>query len=421
MEATNHKELDTPQAVPSQLSSIKERLLEAIFVRQLKNLQGGCIQFTGLSGRRQLLGEQQFDSLELQVRHADFYTAVFAGGSVAFGEAYQAGQWSTNNLPALLTLIARNQQALGPIRKGFSWLQQRINRLDHQARKNTLQKSRENIQAHYDLSNDFYKCFLDDSMTYSSALFTEKAQTLEAAQMAKIDRILDLAEIPAGGSILEIGTGWGALALRAAERGYRVKTITLSQAQYDYARQSFINAGRMDAIDLQLQDYRTLNGQYDAVVSCEMIEAVGKEYLDSYFEIIAACLKPTAKAVIQAITIPDERYAAYCRQCDWIQKHIFPGGHLPSPAALQRSVTRTARLKWLSATGFGHDYARTLHHWFERFNAASTQVHKMGFDAAFCRKWNYYLAYCEAGFTADLIDVKHLVVQSMSTPSNQSV
>ena len=420
MEATQAKELNTPQTAHSQIS-LKERLLEAIFVHQLSNLQGGCIQFTGPSGRHQLLGEQQFNAIELQVRHADFYAAVFAGGSIAFGEAYQAGQWSTNDLPALLTLIARNQQALGRIRKGLSWLQQRLNRLYHQARKNTLQKSRENIQAHYDLSNDFYQCFLDASMTYSSALFTDKAQSLEAAQMAKIDRILDLAEIPAGGSILEIGTGWGALALRAAERGYRVKTITLSQAQYDYARQSFANAAHSDAIDLQLQDYRTLNGQYDAVVSCEMIEAVGKEYLDSYFEVIAACLKPSAKAVIQAITIPDERYAAYCKQCDWIQKHIFPGGHLPSLGALQRSVTSTARLKWISIAGFGHAYARTLHHWFERFNAASTQVHKLGFNAAFCRKWNYYLAYCEAGFITDLIDVKHLVVQKIAAPSNQSI
>ena len=420
MEAAQTKELNAPQTTNGQLS-LKERLLEAIFVRQLSNLQSGCIQFTGPSGRHQLLGDQQFDAVKLQVWDADFYAAVFAGGSVAFGEAYQAGQWSTNDLPALLTLIARNQQALGRIRKGFSWLQQRINRLYHQARKNTLQKSRENIQAHYDLSNDFYQCFLDASMTYSSALFTDKAQSLEAAQMAKIDRMLDLAEIPAGGSILEIGTGWGALALRAAERGYRVKTITLSQEQYTYARQSFINAGRMDVIDLQLQDYRTLDGQYDAVVSCEMIEAVGKEYLDSYFEVIAACLKPTAKAVIQAITIPDERYEAYCRQCDWIQKHIFPGGHLPSPGALQGSVTRTARLKWLSAAGFGQDYARTLQLWFERFNAASKQIHKMGFDAAFCRKWNYYLAYCEAGFMTNLIDVKHLVVQRIASPTGQSV
>ena len=415
MEATRTKELNSPQTTPNQLSLL-ERLLESIFVRQLAKLRGGCIQFTGPSGRIQLLGEPQFKAVELHVQHADFYSAVFAGGSVAFGEAYEAGHWSTNDLPALLTLIARNQQDLGRIRKGFSWLQQRINRLYHQTRKNTLHKSRENIQAHYDLSNDFYQCFLDASMTYSSALFTDKAQSLEAAQMSKIDRMLDLAEVPAGGSILEIGTGLGALALRAAERGYQVKTITLSQAQYDYARQSFTNAGRRDAIDLQLQDYRTLTGQYDAVISCEMIEAVGKEYLDSYFEVIAASLKPTARAVIQAITIPDERYAAYCRQCDWIQKHIFPGGHLPSPGALQQSVARTGCLHWKSAAGFGHDYARTLQHWFQRFNAANTQIHNMGFDAAFCRKWNYYLAYCEAGFTTDLIDVQHLVVQRMAKP-----
>jgi cyclopropane-fatty-acyl-phospholipid synthase len=211
--------------------------------------------------------------------------------------------------------------------------------------------------------------------------------------------------------VLEIGSGWGALAQRAAERGCLVKTITLSEEQFDYAKARFQQAGVADRVEIVLQDYRTLQGQFDAVVSCEMIEAVGHEYLESYFQIIQQSLKPSAKSVIQGITIPDERYERYCHSCDWIQKYIFPGGHLPSPSAIKNSVSQAGDMTVLAMDPFGKDYAETLRRWAVEFNANQSAVNQLGFDAEFCRKWNYYLSYCEAGFTAGLIDVQHVVLQ----------
>jgi cyclopropane-fatty-acyl-phospholipid synthase len=223
--------------------------------------------------------------------------------------------------------------------------------------------------------------------------------------------MLDLAGVKAGDSVLEIGTGWGALALRAAQRGCSVKTITLSEEQYAFAKKQFEAAGVAPQIELCLQDYRTVNGQFDALLSCEMIEAVGKEYLGEYFRIVEQSLKPGAKAVIQAITISDDRYETYSRQCDWIQKHIFPGGHLPSLGAIHSYVNNLGNLTVAGIDSFGKDYAETLRRWAVKFNSNRAKVQALGFDAAFCRKWNYYLSYCEAGFDADLINVNHVVLK----------
>jgi cyclopropane-fatty-acyl-phospholipid synthase len=286
-----------------------------------------------------------------------------------------------------------------------------MNRLYHRARRNTLEKSKANIQAHYDLSNAFYQTFLDPTMTYSSALFRAPSESLEQAQLNKIDRMLDLAGVGAGDSILEIGSGWGALALRAAQRGCRVKTITLSEAQFDYAKALFKREGVDAQVEIALEDYRIQEGRYDAVVSCEMIEAVGREFLDSYFKVVSRSLKPGARAVIQAITIPDERYESYSRNCDWIQKHIFPGGHLPSPGAIRRHLKNAGEAQLLELHAFGRDYAETLRRWALAFNQAEAKVDALGFDPTFRRKWNYYFSYCEAGFDADLIDVQHAVIE----------
>jgi len=214
-----------------------------------------------------------------------------------------------------------------------------------------------------------------------------------------------------GDTILEIGSGWGALALRASQRGCRVKTITLSEEQFVYAKDLFEHEGVSDRVEIVLEDYRIQTGQYDAVLSCEMIEAVGREYLDSYFQIVSQSLKPKARAVIQAITIPDERYESYSRNCDWIQKHIFPGGHLPSPSAIREHIASADEAGVIKMEAFGHDYAETLRRWSASFNAADSTVDALGFDEAFRRKWKYYLSYCEAGFYADLIDVQHVVIE----------
>ncbi len=392
-------------------STIRLRPVERIFAWMLRGLRHGSLQITFPSGVHKVVGDFSYPPVKLNIQNARFFKKVVSGGSVGFGEAYVDGDWDTSDLSALLLLLAKNQKDLGRVRRGFSLLTQQMNRLYHRARRNTLEKSKENIQAHYDLSNDFYRTFLDPTMTYSSALFREPAESLEQAQLNKIDRILDLAGVGEGDHVLEIGSGWGALALRAAQRGSRVKTITLSEEQFAYARDLFDREGVSDRVDIALEDYRIQTGQYDAVLSCEMIEAVGREYLDSYFQIVSRSLKPGARAVIQAITIPDERYESYSSGCDWIQKHIFPGGHLPSPGAIHRHLANAGDAGVVVMHRFGHSYAQTLRRWADAFNAAEARVGSLGFDASFRRKWNYYLSYCEAGFEADLIDVQHVVIE----------
>ena len=386
-------------------------LLERLFVRALGPLQGGCLHIHMPSGAVVQIGECADAAIELRIHQRAFFRNVLAGGSVGLGEAYVAGLWDCSDLSQVLTLLARNQRQLGRLQHGFSIAAQKMNQLYHRARRNTLEQSRDNIQAHYDLSNDFYATFLDPTMTYSSACFNSPAESLEQAQWNKIDRMLDLAGVQAGDHVLEIGSGWGALAQRAAERGCTVKTITLSEQQYQYANARFAQAGWAEQVEIALQDYRSLQGQFDAVVSCEMIEAVGHEYLPSYFQIIQQSLKPGAKAVIQAITIPDERYQRYCRSCDWIQKYIFPGGHLPSPGAIADNVRQAGGMQLLEMQAFGQDYAETLRRWAVDFNRNQAVVHQLGFDAQFCRKWNYYFSYCEAGFASALIDVQHVLLQ----------
>jgi cyclopropane-fatty-acyl-phospholipid synthase len=409
METTS---LASSTSQPSPLSdSPRPSVSERLFLRALGQLQGGCLRINFPSGAYVQVGQAADAPIELTIHTPAFFRKVFAGGSVGLGEAYVDGQWDTSDLSKLLTLLAKNHRALGRVQFGFSIAAQKMNQLYHRARRNTQEQSRANIQEHYDLSNAFYGTFLDATMTYSSALFHSEAETLEQAQWNKIDRILDLADLKAGDHVLEIGSGWGALAQRAAERGCLVKTITLSEEQFDYAKARFQQAGVADRVEIVLQDYRTLQGQFDAVVSCEMIEAVGHEYLESYFQIIQQSLKPSAKSVIQGITIPDERYERYCHSCDWIQKYIFPGGHLPSPSAIKNSVSQAGDMTVLAMDPFGKDYAETLRRWAVEFNANQSAVNQLGFDAEFCRKWNYYLSYCEAGFTAGLIDVQHVVLQ----------
>lgn len=392
-------------------SVVRLTLREAIFVRMLKNLQGGSLRIRLPSGAVRIVGDATYPLLEISIHNAAFFKKAFSSGSVGFGESYVDGDWDTPDLSALLTLLSGNQRSLGPLQRGISILARQMNKLYHRARRNTVEKSRENIQEHYDLSNDFYRLFLDRTMTYSSARFKSYYDTLEQAQLYKIDHMLDLAGVQSGDHILEIGSGWGALALRAAQRGCRVTTITLSQEQFAYAEKLFMDQGVDSLIDLQMLDYRLLEGQFDAVISCEMIEAVGKEYLPSYFEAIQRSLKPGAKAVIQAITIPDERYKAYANSCDWIQKHIFPGGHLPSAGAIQNCVERAGSMKLLNFESFGKDYAETLSRWSKAFNRNWRKVEPLGFDEPFRRKWNYYFSYCEAGFDNELIDVQHVVLE----------
>ena len=383
----------------------------SIWNSAFKFFQGGAIQIIHPDGSSSFHGAASSDCAILEIKDNAFYKKVILGGSVSFGEAYVCGLWTTPDLSKLLTALSKNCNQFGILEKGASVLNRWLNIGLHLLRRNSKKKSLSNIQAHYDLSNDFYKLFLDQSMTYSSALFENRDYSLEEAQVHKINRILDLAEVKTGDAILEIGSGWGSLAIEAAKRGCSVKTITLSKEQYDLANKKIFELGLSDNIEVCLQDYRDESGIYDAVVSCEMIEAVGKEYLEQYFSVIQGALKPNAKAVIQAITIRDSDYNEYSRNCDWIQKHIFPGGHLPSIKVIKTISEKLSGFEMHTINSFGYDYAKTLGIWQRKFNQASSDMERLGFDESFLRKWNYYFSYCIAGFNNQMINVSHITFQ----------
>ena len=345
------------------------------------------------------------DSPEMRiVRPRAFFARLGADTKIGFGEAYMAGDWTTGNgtdLADLLEPFAERMSTIVPVplQKFRVFVDKKLPR--HQ--RNSVKGSRKNIEAHYDLSNDLFAQFLDPSMTYSSAWFESAEQDLEAAQMRKIDAILDDAHVTAGTRLLEIGSGWGALAIRAAQRGAKVTTITLSSEQAALARERFAEAD-VD-VDLQLVDYREVSGEYDAIVSVEMIEAVGEEYWPTYFATIDKLLAPGGHVAIQAITMAHHRYLATRNSYGWIQKYIFPGGLIPSLEAIDQTLEAYTSLAVTNRRSLGQDYARTLHEWRDTFNANWAAVRSQGFDETFRRMWEFYLAYCEAGFRTGYLDV----------------
>jgi cyclopropane-fatty-acyl-phospholipid synthase len=328
---------------------------------------------------------------------------LLIGGDVGFAEAYIDGDWSTNDLTALLELAARNEAVLNEMVNGWPAIRL-FNRLKHLRRSNTKTGSKRNIIQHYDLGNAFYQRWLDAGMSYSSALFRQPEMTLEAAQTEKQNRVLELLGVEAGCDVLEIGCGWGGLMARLAQRGCKVTGLTLSPSQRDHAVTTLETAGLADRSEVRLQDYRDVGGMFDRIVSIEMIEAVGEAFWPRYFEQLRARLKPGGAAVLQVITIADERFEGYRRSADFIQRHIFPGGMLPSPQAMHSQVAR-AGLQVDLVENFGASYARTLKEWRERFEAAWPEIAAMGFPPHFRRLWNYYLCYCEAGFRTGALDV----------------
>jgi cyclopropane-fatty-acyl-phospholipid synthase len=325
-------------------------------------------------------------------------------GDLGFAESYIDGDWSSRDLVRLMELAARNIDLLDPtIRPGWpSWL---LNRLRHRGRSNTLSGSRRNIVEHYDLGNDFYSHWLDAGMSYSSALYSFENETLEQAQAAKQRRIVDLLDLAGGERVLEVGCGWGGMAEVLARAGSGpVTAITLSPSQLAHAERRLEAAGVKGNVDVRLSDYRHVEGRFDRIVSVEMLEAVGADNWPRYFEMLRDRLVPGGVAVVQVITIADRRYEAYRRTVDFIQRHIFPGGMLPSPSIMRDQIAR-AGLNLTSCFEFGDSYARTLAEWNRRFQEAWPALAALGFSERFKRKWEYYLAYCEAGFRSGLIDV----------------
>ena len=336
-----------------------------------------------------------------------FARLVRDGGNVAFGEAYVDGWWDSPDLQALMDVVLANNEVIGQSMPAAG-LVRGVQRLHHWVRSNTKAGARRNISQHYDLGNEFYALWLDPSMTYSSALFSDPSETLEQAQANKYAAICDRLALQPGDHVLEIGCGWGGFAEYAiANRGVRVTGLTLSKEQRDFARVRLFKAGLSERADIQLQDYRDERGSYDAVVSIEMFEAVGERYWPIYFKTVADRLKPGAHASIQMITIADHLFEGYRVQQDFVQRHIFPGGMLASrPVAL--SLAKQAGLDHVETLAFGLDYSRTLRTWHQAFNHRWDEISTLGFDKRFKRMWDYYLTCCAACFEAGTTDVVQL-------------
>lgn len=375
-----------------------------LFGRALTGIDTGSITLVLPSGERMVhLGARPGPDALLRLNRWRALARILLQGDLGFAEGYLRQDWDTADLTAVIELAARNSVRFEQKFTGLAPLRF-LRRLWHLAKPNTRRGSRRNIAFHYDLGNEFYRCWLDRGMTYSSALYTSPEQELEAAQQAKIDRVAELLDLHGTESVVEIGCGWGSLAARLAPLCREFTGITLSREQLAYARQRLAQAGVADGVRLALVDYRDLQGRYDRIVSIEMLEAVGESYWPRYFRTLYERLKPGGWAVLQAITIDQARFAGYRRSADFIQRHIFPGGMLPTRQIIAEQAT-AAGLKVSSAEFFGQSYARTLAEWRRRFQAAWPQIESMGFAQRFRRLWNYYLCYCEAGFRAGTIDV----------------
>lgn len=349
---------------------------------------------------------------EVDVLSSTLYRRLLTGGSLAAAEAWMDGEWETTQLTTLLHILALNSKTLGRLESGFRLLGRPVERLRHWTRRNHRQQARENIAAHYDLGNTFYAQFLDEELLYSSALFASPNQDLTTAQQAKMARLCEQLALTPDDHLLEIGTGWGAMAEFAARHyGCRVTTTTLSYEQFCWAQERIARAGLQDKVQVLLCDYRDLTGEYDKLVSVEMIEAVGKTFLPEFFRTCQARLRPGGKMAIQAITIQDQRYRSYSKSVDFIQRYIFPGGFLPSITAMSDLMTRHTDFVVRNLFDMGPDYARTLTHWRTRFLHAWQDIEKLGFDERFRRMWLYYLGYCEAGFNARTISVVQLTAE----------
>ncbi len=355
-------------------------------------------------------------SATLRVHDPRFYSEVAFGGSIGAGEAYMQGYWSTSDLTALMRLLLQNREVLDGMEGGFARLAAPLQKALHWTSRNTRRGSRRNIHAHYDLGNDFFQLFLDPAMMYSSAIFERPGMTLEQASVAKLERICRKLKLKPGDRVMEIGTGWGGFAMHAARHyGCHVTTTTISPSQHARARERIDAAGLSSRIELLFTDYRDLSGQYDKLVSIEMIEAVGHQYYDTYFKQCGRLLKPDGMMLLQAITIADHRYEAAKRSVDFIQRHIFPGSCIPSVAAITGAVARASDMRVIDLKDIGPDYAVTLRCWRDNFFANLEQVRALGYAESFIRMWEFYLCYCEAGFIERVIgDVQLLLVKPLA-------
>jgi cyclopropane-fatty-acyl-phospholipid synthase len=378
-----------------------ERLARRIVTTRLQQLasgqvlvkeQGRCTVFGALSDECPL-------TAVIQVEHPSFYSDVAFGGAIGAGEAYMQGHWSCNELTVLLRILLTNREVLNDIDSGFARLAEPVRKILHWFNRNSRRGSRKNISAHYDLGNEFYSLWLDQKMMYSCAYFDSAESSLEDASTAKLDRICKKLDLSAADSVIEIGSGWGGFAIYAARHyGCHVTTTTISREQYKLAQERIAAAGLESNITLLFEDYRDLQGEYDKLVSIEMIEAVGHQFHNSFFEKCCSLLKPHGQMLIQAITIADQQYSSYTRSVDFIRRYIFPGGCLTSLSDMTRVMTERTDMRVIHVEDIGPHYAKTLRQWRERFFGVIDTVREQGYSEPFIRMWEYYLCYCEAAF-----------------------
>lgn len=379
-------------------------------------MQNGYLEMRLPDGTLRTYGKSSAElHADVQIHTKTLFKRAVLFGDIGFAEAYMDGDWETSDLTRLLSWFLLNIQNAptlsGSSAKSFVLNTLQLwNKVFHAKRKNSISGSRKNIAAHYDLSNDFFELFLDRTMTYSSALFVKSDMDLESAQYAKYESLCQSLKLSPADHVLEIGTGWGGFAEYAAKTyGCKITTATISKEQHAYAVERLKKAGLSDRVEVLLCDYRHIQGTFDKVVSIEMIEAVGAQYLDTYFNKIQSVLKPDGVLALQAIVCPDSRFESFKKNVDFIQKHIFPGSLLPSIAAINESVNKTGDLFMFGLKDLGRSYGTTLATWRERFNQNIDQIAQMGFDETFIRKWNYYFAYCEAAFNMRNINVVQMV------------
>jgi cyclopropane-fatty-acyl-phospholipid synthase len=413
-------EMIIPSEAPA-LSELKERKLDQTarkaVLSLLTKLKHGRITLIEDNQPYSFGEESSTVSLKanISVHHSQFYGRILFGGSIGAAEAYMEGLWSADDLTMVMRILALNQKAFADMEKGLARLTAPLYKLYHSARKNTKLGSRQNILAHYDLGNDFYALFLDATMTYSCGIFENEQSSLEDASVAKYDRLCQKLQLKPGDRVMEIGTGWGGFAVHAAQNyGAHVTTTTISDEQHRYAAKRFRKAGLEDQISLLKKDYRDLRGEFDRLVSIEMIEAVGHHFYATFFQTCSRLLKDDGLMALQAITIGDQIFDRHKRSVDFIKRYIFPGSCIPSVTAINKAIVRATDLRLIHLEDITPHYVRTLREWRRRFFANVDKIREMGYPDTFIRMWEYYLCYCEGGFAERYIgDVQMLFAKPL--------
>ncbi len=390
-----------------------DRLARRLVMSKLEELEMGQIVVTE-NGTHTTFGKLTAEfplTAHVHIRNPKFFSDMAFGGTIGAGEAFMNGYWASGELTDLLRIIIRNRHVLDNMDKGLARLGVPVQKTLHWLNRNTRKGSRKNISAHYDLGNDFYRLWLDPKMMYSAAYFETSDTSLEDASIEKLDRICRKLDLSADDRVIEIGTGWGGFAIHAAKHyGCHVTTTTISRQQFEWAEQAIRDEGLEDRITLLFEDYRDLEGQYDKLVSIEMIEAVGHQFHDTYFKKCCELLKPDGQMLLQAITIADQQYDDYKTSVDFINKYIFPGGCLTSVTDMTRTMTEHTDMRVIHIEDIGPHYALTLRHWTDRFMARLDEVSELGYPDTFIRMWQFYLAYCESAFIERAIGDVHMLM-----------